>query len=63
MVKKPINPEYYKTIEILGLPETNSPKYLTKKEYLEGKPGLVLLGENGIIFWKDRCNEIHLHRK
>jgi hypothetical protein len=59
--KKEINPNFYSKIEILGLPENKSPRYLSKQEYLNGESGLVLMGKNGIIFWPDRCKEVHLH--
>ena len=36
---KDVNPEYYRTIKVNG--QNSEPKKLTRKEFEEGKPGLV----------------------
>lgn len=58
---KPVNPKYYRKIQITGHPREKAIKYLTKQEFLSGNPGLIYLDStNKIVFSDERNKEVHM---
>lgn len=59
---KQVNPDYYKSIEIMGnVVEGRSTKFLSKQEFLSGKNGIIYMDNNGnsLVFSDERNKKIH----
>lgn len=59
---KPVNPDYYKSIEIMGNSvEGRSPKFLSKQEFLSGKNGIIYMDKtnNELVFSDERNKKMH----